>query len=174
MTFWFSAMAASDSAMAASAISKASSAVRGSTVLPDSGLTELADHSSPTAASGTSVATPAVAYIVGSIAQTISYSSVLTTAQKSFLLSNSAVVSGVTVEKALADFVAGRFSGAVAVSYRKMVADAFADVRAAGLGNLVAGDRKIGAGGVKEADSVLTGKYEVGSVNDPETQYTNR
>ncbi len=138
------------------------------------GLTELADHSSPTAASGTSVATPAVAYIVGSIAQTISYSSVLTTAQKSFLLSNSAVVSGVTVEKALADFVAGRFSGAVAVSYRKMVADAFADVRAAGLGNLVAGDRKIGAGGVKEADSVLTGKYEVGSVNDPETQYTNR
>ena len=99
--------------------------------------------------------------IAGSIAQTISVSS-LAPAEKQALLSKNGVL-------------AAQLSAAVGAKYSQSVKDAIAEVKALiGVGNgIVAGSEKIGKGGIPVGSATQTGKYEIGSVNDPETPKKN-
>ncbi len=135
------------------------------------GLFESADVLPRMAADGTYMSS-AVATILGDIAQTISYSSNITVERKNFLLkSQASVQSGskeVTLEKALIDAMVLKsgLKGIAQTNYRNALLAVFAEVRGAGYGNLVPGQETVGRFGEK-------GKYEFGSVNDPETPVNN-
>jgi hypothetical protein len=114
----------------------------------------------------------AVATILGDIAQTISYSSNISPSRKNFLLRpQSSIPSGsreATLEKLLVDAMVARsgLRGTPLTNYRNALLGVFNEVRSAGFGNLVQGEEVVGRLGE-------TGKYEVGSVNDPETPVNN-
>jgi hypothetical protein len=141
------------------------------------GLYESADASPSIAADGRFVS--AAADIIGCIAQVISYSSAISETQKNFLLrSQSSLGSAsreVTLEKALIEAALARsaLTGVARTNYQNILLGVFKEVRDAGIGNLVAGEETVGQNGIKAADSVLKGKYEIGSVNDPETPVNN-
>jgi hypothetical protein len=135
------------------------------------GLFESADAIPRMAADGTYMS-GAVATILGDIAQTISYSSNISPSRKNFLLRpQSSIPSGsreATLEKLLVDAMVARsgLRGTPLTNYRNALLGVFNEVRSAGFGNLVQGEEVVGRLGE-------TGKYEVGSVNDPETPVNN-
>lgn len=98
--------------------------------------------------------------VAGSIAQTISLNPFLTPGQKTVLLD----VNGKLARK---------LSAFVGVKYAASVHAAIREVRAAGIGNVVAGSEPIGSGGILPSQTSRVGKYEIGSVNDPETPKKN-
>jgi hypothetical protein len=141
------------------------------------GLYESADATPSIAADGRYVS--AAADIIGCIAQVISYSSAISETQKMFLLRSQSSLGSAsreeTLEKALIEsaLLRSTLTGAAKTNYQNVLLGVFKEVREAGIGNLVAGEEKVGQNGIRAADSVLTGKYEIGSVNDPETPVNN-
>ncbi len=115
--------------------------------------------------------------VAGSIAQTIAVSTLLSDEQKKALLGITLPARATVgaLEKALTAAV-GRLSNSVPGgpdSNRQLVTNAFTAVRAAYTANpanpIVVGPEPIGTNG----QATTTGKYEIGSVNDPETPILN-
>jgi hypothetical protein len=136
------------------------------------GLYESADVLPRMAADG-SYMSSAVATILGDVAQTISVSSNIAEPRKRFLLRSQAEVTASgsrdsTLEKLLVDAMVAKsgLRGIPLTNYRNALLAVFAEVRSAGYGNLVSGEETVGRLGEK-------GKYEIGSVNDPETPVNN-